>query len=703
MLVVLAPFVLFIFLFFLSKRRVPLIDERKYEVLKVQSKEVSIARPVEGETIPRRHVLFPELLTHNDTVYATFKRVVSENPNRNCLGSRPLIRIHKEKKVVNGESKDWNYFELGHYQWLTYQQAFDQAMAIGSGLRGFGLQPKDVFAIFEETRLEWSLTAQACLANSVAVLTVYANLGTEALVFALNEGKTKLMLTNSKLLPVLLSQRKKLLHLQGIVYTDPSDANPQVLKDLNSQGINTYSFDEVVKKGQENPVAPAEPTPETLAVIMYTSGSTGAPKGVMIKHKNMSTMMEGVIKGLGIKLHDSDVYISYLPLAHILALMLEVGLMFYGVPTGYANPRSLVDTEVKNCKGDLRELQPTLMAGVPTVFDKVKKTAMDKVRQSPAFIQKLFAHAFEQKRLALQEGFDTPFWNRLVFRKVRQQLGGRLKYLLSGGAPISKETIDFLRVCVTPFTIQGYGMTETCGGIALTLPEHVNSPLCVGPPVPSVEVKLRDVKELGYLVTDKPYPRGEVVVRGGNISAGYYQNEAKTKEDFADDGWFATGDVGQWLPDGTLQLIDRKKNIVKLSHGEYIAVERLESIFKNSIFVENACVVAKSTLPYFVLLVQPVRKNLYLWAKARESDKVVVDDSFLERKDVRDEVLSTIVEVGRKAGLKTFELPASVWLSNVEWTPDNSLLTAAMKIKRNELEKHFASQLESMFASLASS
>jgi len=670
--------------------RTPLGDASRRDILRNQSKEIN-AQPVEGESIPRRHVLFNDLHVTKKNLFTALKETCSKHADLPCLGHRKLVKLHKEQKVINGQKKDWEFLELSPFNWLTYAQFLGEVQALATGLRSLGLKPGENFGIYEETRLEWTLTAQACFSQAIPVVTVYSNLGLDALVFALNEGELRYVLTNGKMLKTLLAEKPKLNSLEGIIYTD--DADPEIVEKLAKVNVKAIPFAEVVAKGKTEPFTPETPGPDDLAVIMYTSGSTGNPKGVMISHSNILSAVEGGYRGVNVAIDSQDTYISYLPLAHILALVVETLCLSRGAAIGYGNPRSLIDSEVRGCRGDLNELRPTIMAGVPTVFDKVKKGAMDKVNRASPTAKKLFHFAFQQKKQALSQYKDTPFWNLLIFNKIKAQVGGRLRLIVSGGAPLSKETHEFLRVALTPNTVQGYGLTETCGGGTLMMFEDITSYLCVGPPLTCSELKLVDTPELNYRSSDRPNPRGEVWIRGANVTQGYYKNEEKTKEEFRPEGWFSTGDIGEWLPSGALKIIDRKKNIVKLAHGEYIALELLESIYKNSPFVENVCVTARSSENFCLALIVPSKRNLQTWAGVEH-----VDDAFLQRKDVRDHVQKSLEAAAKAAKLKTVDIPKYVFLCSEEWTPENGLMTAAMKIKRYELEKILKHEIDRMYS-----
>jgi len=213
--------------------------------------------------------------------------------------------------------------------------------------------------------------------------------------------------------------------------------------------------------------------------------------------------------------------------------------------------------------------------------------------------------------------------------------------------------------------------------------------------VRSMEIKLVDVPDMKYLSTDKPFPRGELWLRGGHVAMGYYKNEKKTAEDFDSEGWFHTGDVAQVNVDGTLSIIDRKKNLVKLSHGEYIALEKLEAKYKGSKYVENICVYADSNRDYPVALVVPVRAALLDWASSKglgsDFEKVCASA------EAKKMVLDSMKDIGRREGLKSYESVMKVDLVPDEWTPENDMVTAAQKLKRNPINAKYKKEIEALY------
>ena len=240
----------------------------------------------------------------------------------------------------------------------------------------------------------------------------------------------------------------------------------------------------------------------------------------------------------------------------------EQVLIGVGVEIGYGSPRTLTDVSCKNCRGDLTELRPTLLAGVPIVWETIRKNILLKVQEQRPRRQKIFWGAVELKWWLMSCGLPTGILDSIVFKKVQQATGGRLRFALSGGAAIAQETHKFLSVALCPI-MQGYGMTETCGVIAIQTP-NLHALNSVGQLFPCLEMKLVTVAEIGYFADHDP-PQGEIWVRGQNVMSGYYKLEEETKATLTADGWLKTGDIGQFAPDGTLSIIDRRKTCCAFS------------------------------------------------------------------------------------------------------------------------------------------
>merc|ERR1719187_1233726 len=289
--------------------------------------------------------------------------------------------------------------------------------------------------------------------------------------------------------------------------------------------------------------------------------------------------------------------------------------------------------------------------------------------------------------------------DRLVFKSIRALLGGRVRAMMSGGAPLSPSTHEYLRAVLGVDLLQGYGLTETCACGSITHFEEMSAGT-VGPPVQAVRMKLVNWEEGNYRVTDTPNPRGEVYIGGGNIAAGYYKQPEKTAEEFFTDRsgrrWFKTGDIGEIDKYGVVKIVDRKKDLVKLQFGEYVSLGKVESVLKGCPVVANVCVYGDATKSYVVAVVCPVAEKLR--EIAGKFGKAALElQELCKDKDVTGAVLREVVNHAKASNLEKFEIPGALTLTEVEWTPDSGLTTAAMKLKRKPLEEYYRHDLARMY------
>jgi long-chain acyl-CoA synthetase len=293
-------------------------------------------------------------------------------------------------------------------------------------------------------------------------------------------------------------------------------------------------------------------------------------------HTKQPKTVGGLDTIVGQYLGPGDGLLTYLPLAHILEFVFENCVLFWGGTMGYGNPRTLSDVSVRNCMGDIREFKPTILVGVPAVWESVKKGIIAKVNGGSAITKNIFWGALAAKEFLVAHSLPgVGILDTIVFNKLKEATGGRLRICLNGGGPIAKETQRFISFAITPL-ISGYGLTETAACGAIMDPLHW-SDNALGEMPGSIEMKLVDVPDLGYVVKNNP-PQGEIWIRGNSVCSGYLDLEKETKESFTDDGWFKTGDIGEFNQRGEIQIIDRKKNLVKTLNGEYIALEKV-SVF----------------------------------------------------------------------------------------------------------------------------
>ena len=360
-----------------------------------------------------------------------------------------------------------------------------------------------------------------------------------------------------------------------------------------------------------------------------------------------------------------DIYLGYLPLAHILELLAENTMMVMGVPIGYSSPNTLTDKSTKVAKGgtgDCTVLRPTLMCAVPLVLDRIFKGIQENVGKKGPFFKALFDYCHKYKQKWSRRGYTTPIMDTLIFRSIRKLVGGRIRLMLSGGAPLSPETHEYIRTTFSLPLVQGYGLTESCACACIMDNDDLSTGTS-GTPLQGVQMRLVNWPEGGYYVTDKPCPRGEILIGGENVATGYYKMEKKTKEDFFTDKdgvrWFRTGDIGQFEPTGQVKIIDRKKDLVKLQLGEYISLGKVESELKTAPIVENACIYGDSSQKYVVALIVPDKLKLEALAEKLGLSELSHDE-LCSNKDVTGAVLRDLQLHGKKVGLEKFELPGKI-------------------------------------------
>lgn len=632
-----------------------------------------------------------------DTLDKMFEYAAMKFPHRDCLGTREVISEEDERQS-NG--KVFKKVVLGDYRWLSYEETYTAASQLGSGLASLGQRPKTNIAIFCETRAEWIIAAHACFMYNFPLVTLYSTLGGPAIAHGLNETQVTHIITSRELLETRL--KAILIEVPRLRYIVVVDNTPTSWPGY-PRGISVHNMAAVQKMGIRPENAARErkqPLPSDIAVIMYTSGSTGIPKGVMISHSNILAGITGMAERIP-NLCEEDTYIGYLPLAHVLELSAELVCISHGCRIGYSSPQTLADQSTKikrGSKGDTSVLQPTLMAAVPEIMDRIYKNVMSKVEEMNSVQRTLFILAYNYKLEQLAKGYSTPLCDRFVFRKVRSLLGGQTRVLLSGGAPLSAATQRFMNVCFCCPVGQGYGLTETCG--AGTISELWDySTGRVGGPLVCCEIKLKDWVEGGYRSIDRPHPRGEILIGGPNVTMGYYKNDPKKQEDFFVDEnnqrWFCTGDIGEFHEDGCLKIIDRKKDLVKLQAGEYVSLGKVEAVLKNCSLIDNICAYANSDEIYVIGFVVPNQKHLL--ALAEQYGVRGSWEELCNSKTMEELVLKMLTEAALAAQLERFEIPRKIRLSPEPWTPETGLVTDAFKLKRKELKTHYQDDIERMY------
>ncbi|VDM44287.1 unnamed protein product, partial [Toxocara canis] len=657
------------------------------------------ARPEKGLDSPWVHIdgLLGADLDGNDTVDKVFTYVVKKFGDKTALGTRELIDVTEQ---IQPNGRVFEKWELGEYKWQSYEEVHNRIGYIAAGLNSIVTGKDAKVVIFAETRADWLITALACMRVNVPVVTVYATLGEKAIAHAINETGATVMVTSAELLPKIMAVSEECSSLSALVYL-PQVHEKKKLTDLapfQQRFKHVYSLTELEAKS-DRPFLDSPARKDDVAMIMYTSGTTGAPKGVLITNENIVAAVIGLGAGVPI-ICATDTYIGYLPLAHILEVSAELTCLVRGCRIGYSSPLTLHDRGPKikrGTHGDCWALRPTLMAAVPAIMDRIFKAVSDEVAASPRFMQELFKLNYERKRARYEEGYCSPFLDRIVFKKIRRLLGGKIRGVLSGGAALNPETQRFMNICMCCPVIQGYGLTETCAGATIADISDLSTGT-VGPPVRCSKILLREWTEGGYTPLNDP-PQGEILVSGPNVSPGYWKQPEKTAEDFVMINgvrYFATGDIGEMREDGSLLIIDRKKDLVKLQHGEYVSLAKIETALLNCPLVDNICVYGNSFQTYMVALVVPNRKHLM-----RIADEAGEDSSdwvaLCRNTNVIQEFKRQLDEHAAKSKLLKVETPAKIHLCEEVWTSESGLLTEALKLKRRPLQEKYEEIIQELY------
>ena len=552
----------------------------------------------------------------------------------------------------------------GEYIPITYQMLAQRIKHVAAGLMRVGVEPGDRIAILMENRPEWAVIDYAILAIGAVTVPLYCSYRPQDMAYVLNDSEASMVFTSGghllRDLKKAVAQCKSVKQIYSV--DDPGDGSlVSSLEALEQGATDDERLMRRVAKIDRN----------QLATLVYTSGTTANPKGVMLSHGNILTNLEAV--PAVINLLPDEKMLSFLPLAHALERTGSHFLPYsYGISVAFAERP---DTVAKN----LTEAQPTLMISVPRMLEVVRSRILAQVAKQPAFKRWMFDAYFSYAEKSCPGPVDAIFLkllDRLVGRKIRDRFGGRLRALVSGGAPLGVEVGRFFEALGLP-VLEGYGLSESAPLLAVN-PMNDRRIGTVGKAAKGVEIKIAE--------------DGEILARGGNIMSGYWKNRKATKEALAD-GWLYTGDIGVLDEDGYLRITDRKKDIIVNSGGENIAPQRVEAPLVNESLIEQV-VVYGDQRPYLVAMVVPDKEACLAWSEASGLPKAGWPElaaSDVLRKEMQKRIQSHLTS------FNSFEQVRRIVIHTEPFSVENGYMTPTMKLKRKNIYHDFLETFEALY------
>lgn len=703
------------------------------------------------------------------TVQEVFEYAVKEYRDMPCLGKRP----------IGADGKP-----CGDFEWMTYEDLAKRVGTFGRGFQKVYAPPQPsatemttttttttstttkeeegeaskrpvtaegvdedalkIVGIYSINRVEWTYTDMALVEYGYCGVPLYDTLGPDAVKHIIQQTGMATVCCSADKVAKLLALKAECPSIRVVVQFE--DVDDAAVAAAAAQGVTLVAFGAVCAQGElsdaereaAGAAAVAADASRTAFVeaalaghvrrhgdevhsIVYTSGTSGGAKGVMIKNRAFISGIGGTIDHLrSLFVPRVESILSFLPLAHVLERQVFVIAIYFGARVG------MFSGHISGLMDDLAVLRPTVFFAVPRLFNKVYAAFQEKIKTKSWLARTLFQQAFARKKAAIEAaqaaGTPAPFqtWYDAVFAQLRAGLGGRVKLIITGSAPLAPEIHRFLQVCFCCNVVQGYGMTEgypvSVTGIADPEPLHC------GPLMAHCEMKLRDVPELGFSVRDQPHPRGEALIHGAHVFSGYFRNPAVTQRVLSPDGWFATGDVVELIDGNRIRVIGRCKEVIKLAQGEFVVIEEVENAYCTCPIVSQIFVYGDPLREFLVAVVEPDPRELRrVWdavhtsadgaSDASEAKKEAEDEAEAKAEPtiaqmcsdpaVKQRVLEMFNETHKKSGMTGINRVRDLFLDPEGFSTENGVMTPTNKLAREVAKKHYADVIKRMYDAAA--
>lgn len=566
--------------------------------------------------------------------------------------------------------------EFGNWKKIGWLEYYDKILCTSSALLAIGVKPGCKVAIMSNTRFEWSVFDHAILAIHAITVPIYPSVTPEELEYILQNSESEVLVLEGR------SQLKLFLQIR--------DKCPQVKKvivfdQVRDSDLDFFSWDDFFILGKQEKSTFAKKieqlckttTADQMATLIYTSGTTGQPKGVVLNHEQIISEVTEAFANFGVTAEDRS--LSFLPYAHVLGRIEHWGHLYVGYQIAYAE-------SIEKIKYNLVEVQPTFIMAVPRIFEKIYGTVHAKL-SSNSWQQNIFVKALsigtsvsqlkqEKKQIPLSLFLEHKLAQKIALNKITEAFGGKLRFAISGGAPLSQQISGFFHACGI-LILEGYGLTETTGAICVNTPYNFKFGT-VGTPIGDVKLTIAE--------------DGEILVQSKKVMQGYYKDLEATKTAMTD-GWFHTGDIGEILPSGHLKITDRKKDLIKTAGGKYVAPQKLENLLKKYAFISNVLIHGdqKKYIVALITLDQAAILNMAYEMQISYQDPA----SLTQHPQILNKVRQALGEVN--ATLASYETIKRFSVLTKDFTVEQGELTPSLKIRRKFLDQKYAEQIDSLY------